>query len=268
MEISLKIRCIYRKTPAFCALDSSSSSLQDGSSSMPSILERLEAFLGRKVLFSFRGRDAKLFVNSAPFTNHSKPTIQVASPECGPSQSSLLLSHTPLATNRFPELQWSVSSILQAQIAEYVVIVEDPDAPLPSPVVHGIYYAIPSNKTSLLPADFELSSTPNNAFESVSKTINRGRGNDEEIPASNSLRGGFRYGLNRMKNVWGGPKPVLGHGPHRYFFQVVGLTETVDWDTAGTNKSGLLNKAQITRIIDGQVAGWGVWIGTFERSPM
>ena len=234
---------------------------------MPSTFERLEAFFGRKVLFSFRGRDAKLFVNSTPFNNHSKPTIQVASPECGPSQSSLLLSHTPLTTNRFPELQWSVPPSLQAQIAEYVVVIEDPDAPLPSPVVHGIYYAIPANKTSLIPTDFGSSSTRNSASESVSKTISRGRSGNDEIPASDSLSGGFRYGSNRMKNVWGGPKPVLGHGAHRYFFQVVGLTETVDWDTAGTNKSGLLNKAQITRIIDGRVAGWGVWIGTYERNP-
>ena len=232
------------------------------------MFERLEAFLGQKVLFSFRARDAKLFVKSAPFINHSEPTIQVTSPECGPSESSLLLSHTPLATNRFPELQWSVPPSLQAQIAEYVVVVEDPDAPLPSPVVHGIYYAIPGNKTSLLPADFQLSSAPNNASESVSRTINQGSGSNDEVPASNSLHGDFRYGLNRMKNVWGGPKPVLGHGAHRYFFQVVGLTKTVDWDAAGTNKRGLLNKAQITRIIDGQVAGWGVWIGIYERSPM
>ena len=37
----------------------------------------------------------------------------------------------------------------------------------------------------------------------------------------NEVKGGFKFGQNHMGNVYGGPRPVLGHGPHRYLYQVV-----------------------------------------------
>lgn len=40
-------------------------------------------------------------------------------------------------------------------IAEHLVIVEAPDASLPAPVVHWLYYAIPRCKFALLPEDFK-----------------------------------------------------------------------------------------------------------------
>ncbi|KAF5879588.1 uncharacterized protein Bfra_006795 [Botrytis fragariae] len=46
--------------------------------------------------------------------------------------------------------------------------------------------------------------------------------------SSQLLAGDFNYGANRRKTIWGGPKPVLGHGIHSYLFQVVGLSEELD----------------------------------------
>ncbi|KAL4894253.1 hypothetical protein BDV59DRAFT_201096 [Aspergillus ambiguus] len=85
-------------------------------------------------------------------------------------------------------------------------MVEDPDAPLAEPVVHGLYYGIPVSKTILFSEDFE--------------TIGEG-----SIP---ELRGGFNYGLNRRKTIYMPPRGFLGHGPHRYFYQVIALNEPID----------------------------------------
>ena len=40
-------------------------------------------------------------------------------------------------------------------MAQCLVVVEDPDAPLPRLVVHGIYYTMPSNKTTLQPEELQ-----------------------------------------------------------------------------------------------------------------
>lgn len=209
---------------------------------MPSFLEHVENALGR-AFASIRGHDEKLFTKTQGFDNHPKPTITVSSPECGDSTSRLQIQHTPLGENRFPELSWEPSTpaegeTLQPEIAQYLVIVEDPDAPLPSPIVHGIYYGISPNKTQLTPKDFTAAPEFDNA-----------------------LHGGFRYGLNRMKSVWGGPKPVLGHGPHRYMFQVVRLSSGVE----GGKLSKIATRAELERAVDGKVVAWGTWIGTYER---
>ena len=64
-----------------------------------------------------------------------------------------------------------------------------------------------------------------------------------------------------MKSVWGGPKPVLGHGLHRYMFQVVGLSSDVE----GGKLSKVATRAELERAVDRKVVAWGVWIGTYER---
>ncbi|KAM0797129.1 hypothetical protein BDR22DRAFT_965720 [Usnea florida] len=130
--------------------------------------------------------------------SHLEPTITITSPECGPSKSSLQIYHTPLGENRFPKLTWNPlapktgeSSPRRAIITEYLIIVEDPDAPLnPSHTV----FITPSqpSKTQLAPGDFAAVSG-----------------------SRNDVHGGFKYGLNRRKTSWSGPKPVLGHGQHR-----------------------------------------------------
>ena len=47
---------------------------------------------------------------------------------------------------RFPDLSWYFSDEANVgkNVTQYLVIVEDPDAPLPRLVGHGTYYAIPS----------------------------------------------------------------------------------------------------------------------------
>lgn len=174
---------------------------------MPSFLERLEDALGG-ALSSYRGHDDKLFFKSPAFKAHPDPTIIVTSPECGDSNSELHIHHTPLSDNRFPGLKWSPPASTEgpvpSAILEYSIVVEDPDAPLPMPITHGIYYGILASKTQLTSEDVAAVSG-----------------------SQNDLYDGFKYGLNRMKVVWSGPKPVLGHGQYRYMFQIVGLSSSI-----------------------------------------
>ena len=215
---------------------------------MPKISERIESFLGG-VFASVKNHDAKLFIKSPVFRDHPEPTIEVTAPEYGASGSALDVDTTPLGRNQFPALQWVPSSNRPEattsansasgqgnSIVQYLLVVEDPDAPLPSPVIHGIYYAIPMTKTSVEPGDFEIAGS------------------------SGSLRGGFRYGANRKKCAWSGPRPVLGHGVHRYMFQVVGLKAALE------GLGVIPTRQEIEKAIEGKVVGWGMWIGTYERS--
>ena len=121
---------------------------------------------------------------------------------------------------------------------EYFLVVEDPDTSLPAPIVHGIYYSIPADKTHVGPADFE------------------------KVPGSGVLRGRFKHGKNRRGVVWMGARPVINHGPHRYFFQVVALKKTLDLGTL----SEIATPEELREELVGKVAGWGEWIGVHERT--
>lgn len=210
----------------------------------------LETTIGR-LLYPLRGRDAKLFISVPFMAAISAPRIAVRSPDYSPqtpetagsaTQHRLRPEHTQIGANRFPSLAWTIPAALQNQVESFMVIVEDPDAPLSQPVVHGIYYGLSATKTTLDHGDIEL--------------LERSRGG--------SRTGGIRYGRNRPNTVWAAPRPIRGHGVHRYFFQVIGLRgaklaeEKVETRASGLTKEELLEKCL------GKVVTWGVWIGTFQ----
>ncbi|KAJ9209261.1 hypothetical protein DTO166G4_9134 [Paecilomyces variotii] len=198
---------------------------------MSKFIERSLAWL----LYTRRGHDAGLLHKSAPFALHHTPTIEV---ECsiGPSGSPIPSKFSSFEEGHFPTLSWTP----QQNAAEYLLILEDPDAPLAEPVVHGLYYGIPASKTSLCHDDF--------------------------CPVGNTgecnLRGGFKYGLNRRKVVYMPPRGFLGHGPHRYFFQIVALKKALDQSNLGSPAS----KEEIIQGLRDKVMSWGCWIGIWERT--
>jgi phosphatidylethanolamine-binding protein (PEBP) family uncharacterized protein len=69
----------------------------------------------------------------------------------------------------------------------------------------------------------------------------------------------YRVGRNRRGTVFAGPRPVLGHGLHRYMFDVVGLREPLVGLGDGATKE------EVGKAVEGKVVGWGRWMGTFER---
>ncbi|PWY81732.1 PEBP-like protein [Aspergillus sclerotioniger CBS 115572] len=206
---------------------------------MEKLPPRVEAFLGR-LLRNKRGRDAKLLTRVSPVIQAIQPTIAVTSP-VGPSPAPLPQEYTPLGENRFPPLSWTIpGDITPDQINSYVLIVEDPDAPLPSPIVHGLYYGIPKDKTAVSSDDVVLADA-----------------------AKRTLQGGFQYGVNWHQNVWSGPRPVLAHGPHRYFFQLLALGQPL----AGVAEKPLGKGELLEALGKSNVLAWGEWVGTFVRDP-
>ena len=190
----------------------------------------IENIIG-SLLSPIKAHDAKLLTRLPPFTTLA-PSLAVTGPSEGTSDSTLEAGHHPalhatytqIGENRFPSISWKPleadgTRVPQERITHWLVVVEDPDAPLLAPIVHGIYYDIPREKTSLEHADFAVAADG---------------GEKDEM-----LSGGFRYRLNRRRTVWSGPRPVMGHGPHRYFFQVIGLDgSAAPWKTARSRKAG------------------------------
>ena len=184
-----------------------------------------------------KGRDAKLFTKGPAFAEHPTPTIELSCPEVGPSGSQLHLDHSADGADRFPGLSWPAGS---DEIKQYLLISEDPDAPLPNPIIHGIYYNIAPSVTGVNWEDLEFAT-------------------DSDEP--NFLKGGFKYGKNRGGNIYVAPRPLVGHGPHRYFFELIALSQLMNVATL----SAVPTSAEIQSAIDGKVAGWGEWVGVYER---
>ena len=86
---------------------------------------------------------------------------------------------------------------------------------------------------------------------------------DREIGPANEfmVKGGFRCLKNYKKSHYEGPRPLLGHGPHRYFYQLVALREPVD---LGKLKPKV-TKNGLGAAIVGNVIGWAEWVGVYER---
>ena len=128
--------------------------------------------------------------------------------------------------NISPPLSWSG---IPAGTIELAILMEDPDAPLPRPFVHMIAYGISPDKFNV--AEGAL------AHESIGVAFGR------------STAGAQGYK---------GPRPVPGHGPHRYIFQILALSRRTAFSSAPKLKAFLNG-------ISGTVVGRGMLVGTYER---
>jgi Raf kinase inhibitor-like YbhB/YbcL family protein len=97
-----------------------------------------------------------------------------------------------LGDNLSPPLEWSG---IPAWTSELVLVIQDPDAPLPRPSVHLIATGIPGDCRALGEGHLSPGAAQKIAF---------GRGSFGRIGYS-------------------GPRPIPGHGPHRYVFQIFAL---------------------------------------------
>jgi phosphatidylethanolamine-binding protein (PEBP) family uncharacterized protein len=201
-------------------------------------LDYVELFLA-KLLSGVRGHECARFIKGPAFASLPDPTITVTSSDCGPSGSNMSIDHTQDGKDLFPQLSWT--SVPETQ--EYLLIVQDVDAPMPSPIAHGIFHSIPPEKTSV----------SNEDFEPVKGT--------RKNPEGTQLSGGFQRGANLRGWVYGGPRALKGHGPHRYYYMVVALKEKLD----SSKMSPIAKKAELAKGIEGKVLGWGEWMGVSER---
>ena len=141
---------------------------------------------------------------------------------------------TQSGDNLSPNLEWKQ---LPSGIRDIVVIVEDPDAPLPNPFVHAIIY-------NLYPPMTEI---PEGAIPNTANI----RENDLDPP--------LHVGKNTFgQTVYLGPAPIHGHGPHHYYFQVFALDSELTFHQPP-------NRKDIIRDMGGHVLAKGFLVGTYER---
>ncbi|KAK2003419.1 PEBP-like protein [Colletotrichum falcatum] len=204
---------------------------------MKTVLKYVEVSLSRLFINS-RAHDAKAFYTSPAFASHAEPTITVTSPDCGASPATMGPEYIAGGGGRIPALSWEVPSDLAPELREWIIVVEDMDAPLPMPICHGIYGGITPETRRVSPDNFEV-----------------------EDEGRSLLKGGFHWGRGMRDVVYVPPRPLMNHGVHRYVFQVVALSETLD-------KKMLEDRAtlkQVAEAIKGKVLGWGMWTGSCER---
>jgi Raf kinase inhibitor-like YbhB/YbcL family protein len=132
--------------------------------------------------------------------------------------------------NRSPPLAWSG---IPGEAKELVIVVEDPDAPLPRPFVHAVAFAIPAALGSL----------------------------DEGRLSSNGPLG--NDGISLGKNTFGqaayaGPRPIPGHGPHTYVFQIFAVNRRL-------RVSAPASRRALIREMRGAVIARGRLDGVYER---
>ncbi len=147
--------------------------------------------------------------------------------------TSIPIRYTPFGANLSPDLAWGN---LPAGTQTLVLVVEDPDAPLPRPFVLGIVY-------NLAP-DGCLS-------EGALPTSDRS--------APQSLPGNLRLGKNTFgKAIFRGPGPIPDHGPHQYYFQLFALDRSLTFAMPP-------RRSEILTAINGHVLAKGFLVGLYER---
>ncbi|KAF8317565.1 hypothetical protein DL93DRAFT_2076628 [Clavulina sp. PMI_390] len=105
------------------------------------------------------------------------------------------------------------------------------------PAVHAIFYNI-SPEITTLPSEFFSGAKPTYADH------------------------GIRVGKNVMWGPYEPPRPLLGHGTHRYFFQVIALNRKLD----GVLPEKKASYAQVLKTVRKEdILGWGQWVAKVER---
>jgi Raf kinase inhibitor-like YbhB/YbcL family protein len=193
-----------------------------------SVMHGAKVLMG-KLLGAVHAGDDKLAANKVD----GPPTIVVKSPAFGNGQA-MAKKYTQEGENVSPPLSWTG---VPASAVELVLVVEDPDAPHPQPVLHWVAYHIPPQLTGL----------------------EEGVATWPEVPVGVGPGKMMRQGQNNSKKVgYTGPMPPLGHGVHHYHFQLFAVDRLL-------NLSDKPEREQLIEAMKGHVVAQGELVGTYER---
>ena len=150
--------------------------------------------------------------------------------------SLAFVDHAPIPTRytadgagNSPPLQWSG---VPPAARSMVLIVEDADAPMPSPLVHAIAVNLPGGDGAL-----------------AEGALDRANNSDAEL----------ELGRNSFLGTgWLPPDPPPGHGPHRYAFQLFALAD-------GPPFQGHPGRDVVTDALAARAIASGCLVGTYER---
>lgn len=131
-----------------------------------------------------------------------------------------------VGANRSPALEWSG---LPAGTAQLLLVIEDTDVPLPRPIVHTVALLDPAR----------------GALEAGRLVV--GEPGVRLLPAS------FR------RVGYEGPRPIPGHGTHRYGFHLYALDRAIPAQTP------VRSTKEVLALVDGRVTASAHLIGTMTR---
>ncbi|PYH87586.1 aconitase [Aspergillus ellipticus CBS 707.79] len=193
-----------------------------------------------QVLYLIRNHDEYLVTNSKAFKDHPQATINLEAPECGASGALLQDHHTCLdedSNGKLPELRWNLPPT--GEVAEFVLIIEDPDVPIPRMVfTHGLFFAIPATCLAAYHEDIEKNPT---------------------VPGRLTYAG-WRFVPNLLGSSYVGAAAPYGHGYHRYVFTIVALSEPLQFAKPDKVTVGIMKEALVDKVL-----AWGQWVGHFKR---
>jgi hypothetical protein len=129
-----------------------------------------------------------------------------------------------------PPLTWRGAPEAATGLA---LIIEDPDAPAPEPLVHLLAWDLPPDLEVLPEGEFK---SPHHA------------GLDEMLGRNAYLQAAYLP-----------PDPPAGHGPHLYVFQLFALDHALAFDHPPSRRA-------VMDAMRGHVLGKGVLTGTYERT--
>ena len=190
------------------------------------MLEKLPDSLGHALRHQRAGLEKTVF-QRMPLRN-GQGAIEV--------RSLAFVDHAPIPTRytadgagSSPPLQWSG---VPPAARSMVLIVEDADAPMPSPLVHAIAVNLPGGDGALAEGALD-------------------RENDSEAE--------LELGRNSFLGTgWLPPDPPPGHGPHRYVFQLFALAD-------GPVFEGHPGREVVTDRLAASAIASGCLVGTYER---
>jgi Raf kinase inhibitor-like YbhB/YbcL family protein len=129
-----------------------------------------------------------------------------------------------IGDNRSPALAWNS---LPPGATDWLLVVEDPDAPRKAAWVH-VVVAGPAAMTRLVKGALKPSRAP----------------------------AGLRFGRNTAGDAgYGGPRPLPGHGPHRYVFQLFALRATPPDDLLARGRDALVPFLREHALASGRLDG-------------
>ena len=191
------------------------------------MLEHVPGWLGG-LLRNIRAGHAKLVIVD-PDLQLGSAVIDLSSPAFA-NQARLPVRFTADGEGVSPPLVWGP---LPEGTMSLALIVEDPDAPAPSPIVHGIVWGLPADEHRLA----EGAICPDGDGEQDGRDVGR-----------NSYFG----------EGWLPPDPPTGHGNHDYVFQLFALATTPDIG-GNPGRSGLV------KAMRGNILAAGMLVGTYSR---
>lgn len=190
------------------------------------MLQHVPAWLGR-LLENVRAGHSKLVIASLDGIA-DLPALELSSPAFA-KYARLPRRFTTDGEGVSPPLVWGT---LPAATRSLVLIVEDPDAPTPEPLVHAVVVGLPVDAHRLA---------------------------EGAIVADGAGDGGTDVGRNSFRREgWLPPDPPTGHGSHDYVFQLFALDTVLDLPVDP-------GRTAVVAALAGHVLAAGVLVGVYSR---